>query len=154
MNGSTATTRDGEYLRAIFLLEGARTPVSPTRLARKLGITKVSSYQKLRRLEGLGFGRYVLRKGFLLNQEGVKLAELDIHRHHVLETFIQNELGLSSEEACRESAKMGPSVSSKLVNSISRKLGDTLSCDCGCCLKPPYDPRELASCHWCQMKHF
>jgi len=144
------TSRDEEYLRTIFLLNGENEPVSPTRLARRRGITKVSSYQKMRRLEKLGLGSYVARKGFLLNSRGASLVSQDIHRHHVLETFIVRELGLSSRDACQESSRMGRHVSPELVKSISEKLGDTVSCDCGCCLNLPYDPDDLVNCHWCK----
>ena len=151
MSNSELTPRDEEYLRTIFLLEGKDQAVSPTRLGRQLGISKVSAYQKLRRLELLGAGSYLPRKGFLLNTRGLTLAQGDIHRHHILEKFFQDELGFSSEEACRESARMGPTVSTQLLESISDKLGDAISCDCGCCLNPPYEPGDLVNCHWCKM---
>ncbi len=151
MEHSAVTRRDEDYLRAIFLLEGKEQPVSPTRLGRELGISKVSCYQKLRRLENLGLGRYLSRKGFLLSEDGVGLVQQDIHRHHLLENFIQQELGLSSEDACQESARMGPVVSSALLEQISRKIGGAASCECGCCLEPPYEPEKLKNCHWCQM---
>ena len=144
------TSREEEYLRAIFLLSGKKEPISPTTLAKTLAITKVSSYQKMRRLESLGFGNYIPRKGFLLNSKGVSLVEEDIHRHHVLEKFIQSNLGMSSSDACQESSRMGRYVSPALIRSISEKLDDGESCECSYCLKPPYNPQELVNCHWCR----
>ncbi|MCK4613168.1 MAG: metal-dependent transcriptional regulator [Thermoplasmata archaeon] len=150
MNNESLTNRDEEYLRAVFLLNGLEEPVGPTKLANILGINKVSCYEKMRRLESLGLGKYVLKKGFLLNSEGASLAQSDIHRHHVLEKFIQNELGFSSKDACRESSRMGPHVSTEFMESILEKLGDNETCECGYCFNPPYDPKDLTDCHWCQ----
>ena len=144
------TSRDEEYLRAIFLLSGKKEPISPSILAKALDITKVSSYQKMRRLEILGFGNYIPRKGFLLNSKGESLVEEDNRRHHVLEKFIHCNLGMSSNDACLESSRMGRYVSPALMRTISEKLGNGESCECGSCLKPPYNPLELANCHWCK----
>ena len=150
MDKEYVTCRDEEYLRAIFLLNGLDKPVGPTELAKTLGVNKVSSYEKMRRLEYLGFGKYVLRKGFLLNSDGAALAQSDIHRHHVLERFIQHELGFDSEKACRESTRMGSHVSTELMKRITEKLDKNDSCECGYCLNPPFNPQELFNCHWCQ----
>jgi len=144
------TYRDEEYLRVIFLLNGSTEPVSPIRVARSLGVTKVSSYQKMRRLADMGFGKYLHGKGFLLNENGVKVVEKDIQRHHILEKFIQDVLNLSAEEACRESTRLGCHISDHLMRSISEKVGKSEKCECGYCFNPPYKPETLIKCHWCQ----
>lgn len=144
------TKRDEEYLRAIFLLKGHMEPVGPTKLASVFGISKVSSYEKMRRLEILGFGKYILRKGFLMNIKATDIVQSDIHRHHVLEKYIQLELGLDSRDACRESSNMAHHTSPEVIERIRLQLGSEQNCDCGCCLTPPYDPEKLKDCHWCQ----
>lgn len=144
------TKRDGEYLRALFLLKGHREPVGPTKLASVFGISKVSSYEKMRRLEILGFGKYILRKGFLMNTKATDLVQSDIHRHHILERYIQLELGLDSRDACRESSNMAHHTSHAMIERIRIQLGTDQNCDCGCCLTPPYDPEDLKDCHWCK----
>ncbi len=142
------TSRDREYLRAVFLLDGGNKPVGPSQLGNLVNVSKVAALEKMRRLEAMGFGEYVPRKGLLLNKDGVSVVQHDIKRHHVVEKFLEDNLGMDSTEACRESSAMDPYVSESFLKNAVSALGEKASCDCGCCIEEYYDPEVLYGCHW------
>ncbi len=142
------TSRDREYLRAVFLLGRGEEPVGPSQLGDLIKVSKVAALEKMRRLEAMGFGEYIHRKGLLLNKDGVSVVQRDIKRHHVVEKFLEDNLGMDSTEACRESSAMDPYVSDKFLENAVTALGEKASCDCGCCIEDYYEPKILYECHW------
>ncbi len=142
------TSRDREYLRGLFLLGGGDEPVGPSELGELIEVSKVAALEKMRRLEAMGLGEYIHRQGLLLNKVAVTVVQRDIRRHHVVEKFLEDNLGMDSTEACRESSAMDPYVSDNFLNIAAMALGDGLSCDCGCCIEEYYDPKVLYECHW------
>jgi Mn-dependent DtxR family transcriptional regulator len=142
------TARDRKYIRSIFQLKGHQRPVGPQELANSMGVTKVCAFQKMRRLEALGMGEYVLRKGLTLNREAVIMVEEEIRRHHLLERFFEKNLNMSTQEACDHSDHMGPFVCDDVMKSISEALGKDLECDCGHCIHDCEDHSGAENCHW------
>ena len=92
------TNRDREYLRVLYMLKGSSTPVGPVKLSKKIGVTKVCAFQKMRRLEALGYGEYIVRQGLKLNNKAKKVVEQDVKRHHIIEAFLERKLGLAEAE--------------------------------------------------------
>ncbi len=142
------TSRDREYLRGLFLLCGGEKPVGPSELGELIEVSKVAALEKMRRLEAMGYGEYIHRQGLLLNKAAVTVVQRDIRRHHVVEKFLEDNLGMDSTEACRESSAMDPYVSDNFLKTATTALGDELSCDCGCCVEDYYEPKVLYGCHW------
>ncbi len=134
----------------IYLLSKDEKAVGPASLARKMGVSRVSAFQKMQRLAEKRVGDYVKNKGMIINDKGKKIAEKSIRKHHVLENFLQISLGMDSDKACEESQKLSYSVSDELVDKIWEKMGDKMECQCGGCLTPPYDMHDLYECHWCK----
>ncbi len=142
------TNRDKQYLRALFLLQGSTQPVGPKKLAVKMGVSKVCAFQKMRRLEAMGYGEYFLREGLKLNERGILIIEQDIKKHHILEKFLEDTLKMTSQEACDQSNRIGPFISDKLIENIANKIGANTNCNCGNCLETPKNYSELEHCHW------
>jgi Mn-dependent DtxR family transcriptional regulator len=142
------TNRDKQYLRAILLLQGSTDPVGPKKLALKMGVSKVCAFQKMRRLEALGYGNYTVRKGFKLNDRGIFVIEQDIKKHHILEKFLEDTLKMTTKEACDHSNHIGPFICDTLINDISEKIGNQMSCRCGYCLDTSNKSTKLEQCHW------
>ncbi len=143
------TRRDREHLRSIFLLRGHEEPVGPSELAKHIGVSKVGALQKMRRLEDRDCGDYIENEGLKLNERAVEIVERDIRNHHLIEQFLQDFLDMDFREACSESSRMTYSASEVLIKNIEKKIED-IDCECGFCLDPPYDPKELKDCHWCK----
>lgn len=142
------TNRDKQYLRAVFLLQGSNRPVGPKELALQMGVSKVCAFQKMRRLEVLGYGEYFLRKGLLLNEMGVLAIEQDIKKHHILEKFLEKTLKMTSQEACDHSNHIGPFICDGLVSDMANKIDTEMNCNCGYCLNTENKSSELEQCHW------
>ncbi len=142
------TKRDREYLRIIYLLNGSNSPIGPVKLSKKLGVSKVCAFQKMHRLQALGYGTYVHRQGLVLNKKGKDLVQRDMKRHHVLESFLQKNLGLSHKQACLEAEKLDQSMSQVLFHKI---IATEEKIPSSCC---SYDPEEiptttdLKNCPW------
>jgi len=144
------TKRDKEYMRAVFLLNGAKEAVGPSEVAKKFDISRVGVLRKMKRIADLGMGDYIEQSGLILNSKGKKIVEKDIKNHHLIESFLQESLDMDFEEACKESSKIGDMISDNFIECIKEKLGDDISCECGLCLDPPYSPKNLKDCHWCK----
>jgi len=142
------TNRDKQYLRAVYLLQGAIRPVGPKVLASKMGVSKECAFQKMRRLEALGYGEYTIRKGFKMNEKGIFVIEQDIKKHHILEKFLENTLKMTTKEACDHSNHIGPFICDTLINDIAEKIGNDMSCSCGYCLDTFNKSTKLEHCHW------
>lgn len=142
------TNRDKQYLRAVFLLQGSTRPVGPMELAVKMGVSKVCAFQKMRRLEAMGYGEYHLRKGLMLNDLSFLIIKQDVKNHHILEKFLEDTLKITSREACDQSNHIGPFISEKLINNIANRIGAKTNCECGNCLETSKDHSELKHCHW------
>jgi len=144
------TQRDREYLRALFFLGAHEEPVGPSKLSELMGISRAGALQKNRRIEKLGYGKYIENKGILLNEKAVESIKKDISKHHAIETFFKKSLGMDAKEACEESSKIENHVSSRLLQKIYDELEDELDCECGKCIDPNVDsdPDDLYDCHW------
>ncbi len=152
MGNENTTTRDKEYLRALFVLKAHEEPVGPTELARCIDVSRVGALQKMRKLEFLGYGKYIPKKGLRLNEKALALVQKDVKRHHMVEKFLEDTLDMNSDEACDESSALDPHISEKFIKQLDKKLGDDLECQCGCCIEPYYDPEDLYNCHWYRKK--
>ncbi len=137
------TNRDKQYLRAVFLLQGSTRPVGPQELAVKMSVSKVCTFQKMRRLEALGYGEYIHRKGLLLNKLGILIIEQDIKKHHILERFLEDTLKMTSQESCDHSNQLGPFICDKLINDIANKMGSKMNCNCGKCIETTKNSDDL-----------
>ncbi|GEM_PF-791094 len=144
------TGRDREHLRALFLLRAQEEPVGPSELSKIMDISRAGALKKMKKVEELGYGEYIPKKGIRLNREATQTIKDDIERHHALEIFLKRSLGLSDEEACKESSSLEEHVSERLIEKICDEFEEELSCDCGYCIDPDLDPDvdELYRCHW------
>lgn len=143
--------RDREYLRACFALGASNAGVGPVALAKRMGVTKVCAYQKMRRLEALGLGEYIGRAGLKLNAAGVSAVKSDIRRHHMLEEFLIDTLKMDHEEACAESSKMNDHMSMRVIEGINKRLKSP-ACKCDDCAEHADDLKSLEGCHWLRGK--
>jgi Mn-dependent DtxR family transcriptional regulator len=142
------TSRDKQYLKAIFLLKGFTQPVGPQELAEKMEVSKVCAFQKMRRLESMGYGEYTIRRGLKLNQTGVGIIENDIKNHHILEKFLEDTLKITFQEACDHSSHIAPFICDTLMNNIAHKMAAKINCSCGYCIDTKKNTTELKNCHY------
>ncbi len=141
------TENDLEYLKTLYLLNAHHNPVGPSSLAQNTNITKEAAYQQLRRLQHLGYGDYQPRKGLLLNITALSTIKDDIHRHHLIEHFLQHSLNLTPQEACQHSRHLQSHICDNLLKAIKKNIGNTTCKSCGKHLSPT-TADHLNTCHY------
>jgi Mn-dependent DtxR family transcriptional regulator len=142
------TNRDREYLRVIYFLKGNKNPIGPMTLAKTMGISKVCAFQKMHRLKVLGFGLYIPHKGLKLNNNAIRIIENDMVRHHIIETFLREKLGLSHEFACDEADNLSESISDYFFEHISKNTINNQSFCCDYNSNESLTPEIMQTCPW------
>lgn len=145
---NSLTIRDREYLRIIFFLKGKQQHVGPVKLANAMGISKVCAFQKMHRLQALGYGFYEPYKGLLLNDNALEIVKNDMDRHHIIEAYLNKHLGLSHHQACNESDILSESLSPYLYKQISKHILDGTSHCCDYSSHKKLTPEIMKTCPW------
>ena len=104
------------YMKEIYRAhENGMPVVGPTYLARAIGVSKSTAHHMLKNMERMGYGRYIERKGFVLNERGMEEARKIMRKHRLLESFLATIFSLSPEKACMEAGKKFKIVNRKKV---------------------------------------
>lgn len=84
---------------------------------------------------------------YLLTETGIAAAERVMRRHHVLESFLQEMLGMDHEDAHAQACTMEHHTSDDTINRLRRFLHETRECP-GNCLScgPRHQFRSLLHC--------
>jgi DtxR family Mn-dependent transcriptional regulator len=113
-----------DYSKAIYSLESRRDePVSTNALAERLGITAGSVSAMLKRLDELGLITHVPYRGVRLTDDGRRIA-LEVIRHHrLLESYLNEALGMPWDRVHAEAEVLEHVLSDDLEELIAAKLG-------------------------------
>ncbi|RLI72227.1 metal-dependent transcriptional regulator [Archaeoglobales archaeon] len=123
--------KESTYLRVIYkAYKKGLSVVGPSYVANKLGISKVTAYEALLKLAELDYGTYIPKKGFMLNNKGVRVGREVTRKHRLIECFLA-ELDMTSENACKEATRIECFVSDLLIKALEKKYGDREFCPCG-----------------------
>lgn len=148
MRGLTESGR--RYLRAVYLSGGEEIPVGPSEVGKRLGVSRVTALEMLKRLSKMGFGEYVAGRGLKLNRSGISKVTEDIWRHHVMESALIDLMGITDHSiACAESSRVSWDMSLEVLNILYEKLGRPVYGKCGCRIYPEIDRESLKKCRWC-----
>jgi DtxR family transcriptional regulator, Mn-dependent transcriptional regulator len=114
-----------DYSKAIFALESrSEEPVSTNALAERLGITPGSVSAMLKRLDDLGLITHEPYRGVRLTEDGRRIA-LEVIRHHrLLESYLNEALGMSWDRVHAEAEVLEHVLSDDLEELIAAKLGN------------------------------
>ncbi len=120
--GLSAAVED--YAKAIYTLEARAGSVSTNDLAALLAVKPGSVSGMLRKLSSLGLVEHERYRGVRLTEKGRRVA-LEVIRHHrLLELFLVENLGMTSDEVHAEAEVLEHALSDELEELIARKLGD------------------------------
>ena len=118
-------------LRVIYLAnEKGRKVVGPSYISSTLRIPKSTAHKMLLKLAESGFGVYIPKKGFILNEIGVKEGLKALKKHRLIECLLE-ELGISYEHICVEATKIESFVSQELLRVIEERYRGRRFCPCG-----------------------
>lgn len=131
MMTKTLTKTDATYLRFIYDITGRTKIVSPSVVAKHFNVSRVSAMEKLKKLANGGYGKYIRRKGFVLNERGSSFAEKAIRKHRIFECVLFQKLGFHRDLVCVEASKVDFYLSDAIVERMSEVLGHPKVCPCG-----------------------
>ena len=113
----------GDYLKALYLLDGDSRPVPTGELAQRLAISPASVSEMVVRLTGEGLVAHDRYRGQQLTAEGRAVA-LELVRHHrLLEMFLVQVLGYSWDEVHDEAERLEHVISERMEERIFELLG-------------------------------
>ena len=121
---SALTPAVEDYAKAIYTLEERAGSASTNDLAALLDVKPGSVSGMLRKLANLGLVEHERYHGARLTEKGRRVA-LEVIRHHrLLELFLVENLGMTSDEVHAEAEVLEHALSEELEELIARKLGD------------------------------
>ncbi len=119
------------YMKEIYrAYENGLPVVGPTYLSQALGISKSTAHHMLKNLAKKGYGKYIERKGFIINSEGIKEAKKIMRKHRLLECFFVDIFSLDASQACKEANRIDAFAGDELIKLIEEKF-DYKCCPCG-----------------------
>jgi len=153
MKSEPLTEAGRAYLRAAYISGATERAIGPARIARSLGVSRVTALEQLRKLARLGYGTYVQGKGLMLNKKGTETTQEDIWRHHVVEHifasfFDSAARGSSHDMVCEEATKTSAHFSRDFLDMVYESMGSPDKGQCGCPLNPPFVGEEMEGCGW------
>ncbi len=115
-------------LRKVYEVAEKFEVVGPTQLAESVGVSKSTAQKILLKISKEGYGSYVERKGFILNERGVRKAIEAIRLHRLIECLLY-DLGVS--KVCEEAEKLESVAGEEFFRALEEKYGDRRVCPCG-----------------------
>ncbi len=112
-----------DYLKAIWMLQQAESPVSTSRIAERLGLTSAAVTAMVKRLAEQGLLRHEPYYGVRLTGAGELAALRIIRRHRVLELFLVETLGYEWDRVHDEAERLEHAASDELIERLARLLG-------------------------------
>lgn len=118
-----------EYCEAIFELQEDELDVIQARIAERLGVSRPSVSEMVKRLEAEGLVE--LGAHITLTEKGRLLAESVVRRHRLAERFLTDVLGISWSDAHTEAGKWEHVISPVVEAAMTRMLGEPTTCPHG-----------------------
>lgn len=125
-----------DYLIAILRLTENGTAAKTTELAQHMEVSPASVSEMLKILSKDGLVEYAKYRGVRLTEQGLINARLTRKRHHIIEKFFIDILGLDHETAHQEAHRIEHAISDEAAQKICDMLGNPPDCDCQCCVNP------------------
>ncbi|TXT57285.1 MAG: Diphtheria toxin repressor [Promethearchaeota archaeon] len=121
---------DLEY-RILKLLYNMEKPLKVGTIAKRLNTPHSTIGSAIDRMRNKELILYEPYHDVELKEKGRDLAKELLRHQQLLEVFLYNELGLSSEEAHKESKKFNLLFSCEVINKICEKYNHPKTCPCG-----------------------
>ncbi|GAA1949988.1 metal-dependent transcriptional regulator [Microbacterium aquimaris] len=124
MSVSTLSTSSQNYLKAIWgLSEWSDEPVTPTRVAERVGVKLSTASDAVRKLTEQGLLEHAPYGAVSLTAEGHTFAVAMVRRHRLIETFLVEMLGYRWDQVHDEAEALEHAVSDFMVDRIDERLG-------------------------------
>jgi DtxR family Mn-dependent transcriptional regulator len=112
-----------DYLKAVWMLQQAESPVATSRIAERLSLTSAAVTAMVKRLAEQGLVRHEPYYGVRLTAGGELAALRIIRRHRVLELFLVEKLGYEWDGVHEEADRLEHAASDELIERLARPAG-------------------------------
>ena len=119
-----------EYCECIFELEEDNVELIQARIAERLGVSRASVSEMIKRMEAEGLIN-LSGPRIALTETGRKLAEGIVRKHRLAECFLIDVLGLSWSTAHHEACKWEHVITDEVEVALSKMLGNPTACPHG-----------------------
>lgn len=120
-----------DYLACIYDLSRGGVPVKTSEISSRLNLSPASVTEMTQRLAADGYLNYERYKGVTLTPEGHRVAKGIKRRHRLLERFLVDVLGRTSEDSHEEAMKLEHNFSDESVEMLSRMMNNPTVCPDG-----------------------
>src|SRR3954464_624722 len=140
-----------EYLETIYFLafpigeytpHGAGSPPLASRAAARLGVSRASAGEMLKRLEADGLIERGVRKEELLTETGRERAERVVRKHPPIARLLTDFMGYTGAEAHERADLLGDTFTDEMIERIDEKLGHPDRCPHGWPVDTGVEQRE------------
>jgi DtxR family transcriptional regulator, Mn-dependent transcriptional regulator len=143
----------GDILKAIHTLQGAgekgpqETVAQTSEIAARTGTSSAFVTKMLQSMERQGLIAYAPYRGAQLTQEGTRNA-VELARHHrLLERFLTDYLGFTSDAAHLEAERMEHVISEEFEERLAAFMGHPTTCPHGAPIPNPDGTMPVVSTH-------
>ena len=113
------------YLKAILILGEKSDEVRSIDVANKLGVSKPSVSNAVKKLCSEGLVEFGETHDLVLTKEGLEYATSIIERHVVLERFLTDILEIDEETAHSDSCRLEHVVSAEVLDKLKKSLPES-----------------------------
>lgn len=115
-----------EYLETIYRLEEEGTVARTGEIAKHLNVAPPSVTDMVQRLEKAGLVTYEPYKGVVLTEAGRALGRRQLHRHRIIQAFLQEVCGMPHREAHEAACDMEHTLPAALEAYFAKHLEERL----------------------------
>lgn len=116
MEKLTASLED--YLEVICNYSSKERKVRAVDISKELEVSRASVTEALKKLASKGYVNYGRYDTISLTEKGISVAESVVSKHTILQTFFENVLGLSTDEASINACKIEHVITDNAFNKI------------------------------------
>lgn len=117
MEKLTASLED--YLEVISNYVDSERNIRAIDISKELNVSRASVTEALKKLALKGFINYGRYDVISLTDSGKKIAQDIVSKHNILQSFFENVLGLSEDEASENACKIEHVITENAFNKIS-----------------------------------
>ncbi|GAA3940564.1 metal-dependent transcriptional regulator [Pseudoclavibacter caeni] len=119
----TLSQTNEDYLKVIWeFSEWSGAPITPGHLAERMGLTRSTVSEGVRRLTDLGLVEHERYGTVALTPEGERTAVRMVRCHRILETFLVSYLGYDWDEVHEEAEVLEHAVSARMIERLDARL--------------------------------
>jgi len=120
-----------DYLGILYSMTSESKSAIAARLAERLGVATSAVSSLLHRMERAELIRFGPKRHIVLTEQGHRLATAVVRRHHLIECWLVDVLGLDWADAHHEADRLEHSISPAVEQRLAEAMGHPATCPHG-----------------------